>query len=185
VSCKFRIELAGNKLRREDDQGVEGYELVHEELVKASDLIGQTIGEVRQISHNLRPILLDDLGLNSALSSLVDQFSERTGIEVDYRFNVSTKMADEVETTIYRLTQEALTNVEKHASASLVTLVFREKQQQLAFECWDNGEGLKVNASSGIGIINMRERLALIGGDFSIESQKGKGTRIYAGFPIG
>ncbi|MCV2401722.1 cache domain-containing protein [Marinomonas sp. C2222] len=179
VSCKFRIELAGNKLRRETS-----HEVVQEELVKASDLIGQTISEVRQISHSLRPILLDDLGLNSALSALVDQFSERTNIQVNYCFDVRTKMADEIETTIYRLTQEALTNVEKHAFATLVTLTFEEEHQGLVFECKDNGTGMKMGASSGIGIINMRERLALIGGEFRIESQKGQGTRIYAVFPI-
>lgn len=179
VSCKFRIELAGNKLHRETS-----HDLVQEELVKASDLIGQTIGEVRQISHSLRPILLDDLGLNSALTALVDQFSERTNIQVDYCFDVRTKMADEIETTIYRLTQEALTNVEKHALATLVSLSFEEEPQGLVFECKDNGTGIKAGASSGIGIINMRERLALIGGEFRIESQKGQGTRIYAVFPI-
>ncbi|MFT2097984.1 cache domain-containing protein [Marinomonas sp. 2405UD66-6] len=179
VSCKFRIELAGNKLRRNDS-----HEIVQEELLKASDLISQTINEVRQISHNLRPTLLDDLGLDTAIRSLIDQFSERTEIDVDYRFEVTREMSDEVEISIYRLTQEALTNIEKHAEASSVRLVLRQKSQKIEFECRDNGKGISDNPEPGIGFINMRERLELIGGDFHIASQKGQGTWVYAAFPV-
>lgn len=179
VSCKFRIELAGKKLRRDDP-----HDVVQEELFKAGDLISQTINEVRQISHNLRPTLLDDLGLDTTIRSLIDQFSERTGIDVEYHFDADIKMADEFETSMYRLTQEALTNIEKHAEANIVSLSFIKKNQGVAFECRDDGKGISANPEPGIGFINMRERLELIGGDFSIESQKGKGTRIYATFPI-
>ncbi|ETX12485.1 histidine kinase [Marinomonas ushuaiensis DSM 15871] len=179
VSCKFRIELAGNKLRRNDD-----HEVVQEELLKASDLISQTINEVRQISHNLRPTLLDDLGLDTAIRSLIDQFSERTGINVEYHSDVTDEVADEVETSIYRLTQESLTNIEKHAEASVVSLILLQKNQKIEFECRDNGKGISDNPEPGIGFINMRERLELIGGDFHIASQKDQGTWVYAAFPI-
>ena len=179
VSCKFRIELAGNKLARNDS-----HEVVQEELLKASDLISQTINEVRQISHNLRPTLLDDLGLDTALRSLMNQFSERTGINVEYRSDVMDDVADEVEISIYRLTQEALTNIEKHAEASIVSLILLQKNQKIEFECRDNGKGLSDNPEPGIGFINMRERLELMGGDFHIASQKDQGTWIYAAFPI-
>ncbi|GAB3488021.1 cache domain-containing protein [Marinomonas epiphytica] len=181
VSCKFRIELAGNKLRRENSE-----ELVQAELVKASDLINQTIGEVRQISHNLRPTILDDLGLDAALRSLIDQFTERTTIQVDYHYQVAFEMADEVETTVYRLTQEALTNIEKHAKATQVILRYIQSNQELELTCHDNGIGLanSANSSPGIGFINMRERLELLGGEFNVSSTQGKGTRIYAAFPI-
>lgn len=179
VSCKFRIELAGNKLRRNDD-----HQVVQEELLKASDLISQTINEVRQISHNLRPTLLDDLGLDTAIRSLIDQFTERTGITVDYRFHIVDEVADEVEISIYRLTQETLTNIEKHAEASHVRLVLLKKAQKIEFECRDNGKGIAENPEPGIGFINMRERLELLGGDFHIASQKGQGTWVYAAFPV-
>jgi two-component system NarL family sensor kinase len=179
VSCKFRIELAGNKLKRENN-----IELVQDELLKASDLISLTINEVRQISHNLRPTLLDDLGLDSALRSLIDQFSERTGIKVEYRFQVTGEVADEVEISIYRLTQESLTNIEKHAEASVVKLILLKRNQKIEFECKDNGKGIVGNPEPGIGFINMRERLELIGGDFHIASQKDQGTWIYAAFPV-
>ncbi|WP_394180112.1 cache domain-containing protein [Marinomonas posidonica] len=181
VSCKFRIELAGNKLKREHDK-----DIVQQELVKASDVIGQTINEVRQISHNLRPTLLDDLGLDTALKALIDQFTERTGIEVEYHFQVPTKLPDEIEITLYRLTQESLTNIEKHAHATLIELQVWQSDRYIVFECLDNGRGFshKGELSSGIGLINMRERLELIGGDFILESQRGKGTKVHASLPL-
>lgn len=181
VSCKFRIELAENKLKRGHEK-----EVIHQELAKAGDLINQTISEVRQISHNLRPTLLDDLGLDTALKALIDQFMERTEIQVTYRFDVSTKLPDEIEITVYRLTQESLTNIEKHAQAKNISLQVLQSHRHVMFECFDDGKGIskKSDLFSGIGLINMRERLELIGGDFLIESQKDKGTRIYAILPI-
>ncbi|NLQ17448.1 histidine kinase [Marinomonas sp. M1K-6] len=181
VSCKFRIELAGSKLKR-------GYEkeVVYQELAKANEVMNQTISEIRQISHNLRPTLLDDLGLDTALSALVDQFMERTGIQVEYRFDVISTIPDEIEITLYRLTQESLTNIEKHASADNITLKVWQSYRHLVFKCADDGCGFsqKESVSSGIGLINMRERIELIGGDFSLESQRGKGTKIQAFLPL-
>ncbi|MCW4630833.1 cache domain-containing protein [Marinomonas rhodophyticola] len=181
VSCKFRIELAENKLKRDHEK-----EVIHQELAKAGDLINQTISEVRQISHNLRPTLLDDLGLDTALRTLVDQFMERTRIKVAYRFEVVSNIPDEIEITIYRLTQEALTNIEKHAQAKNITLHVWQSYRHIGFECLDDGCGFSQKSvlSSGIGLINMRERLELIGGDFTLESQRGKGTKVQALLPL-
>jgi two-component system, NarL family, sensor kinase len=181
VSCKFRIELAENKLKRDH-----GKEVIHQELAKASDLINQTISEVRQISHNLRPTLLDDLGLDTALQALIDQFMERTEIQVIYRFDVSSKLPDEIEITVYRLTQESLTNIEKHAQAKNISLQVLQSHRHVMFECVDDGDGFskKSELSSGIGLINMRERIELIGGDFMLESQRGKGTTVHALLPL-
>lgn len=181
VSCKFRIELAENKLKRGHEK-----EVIHQELAKAGDLINQTISEVRQISHNLRPTLLDDLGLDTALKALIDQFMERTEIQVTYRFDVSTKLPDEIEITVYRLTQESLTNIEKHAQAKNISLQVLQSHRHVMFECLDDGKGIskKSDLFSGIGLINMRERIELIGGDFMLESQRGKGTKVHALLPL-
>jgi two-component system NarL family sensor kinase len=181
VSCKFRIELAENKLKRGHEK-----EVIHQELAKAGDLINQTISEVRQISHNLRPTLLDDLGLDTALKALIDQFMERTEIQVTYRFDVSTKLPDEIEITVYRLTQESLTNIEKHAQAKNISLQVLQSHRHVMFECFDDGKGIskKSDLFSGIGLINMRERIELIGGDFMLESQRGKGTKVHALLPL-
>lgn len=181
VSCKFRIELAENKLKRDHEK-----DIIQQELYKAGDLINQTISEVRQISHNLRPTILDDLGLNTALNALIDQFTERTGIQVTYRFDVTSKLPDEIEITVYRLTQESLTNIEKHANAKQISLLVLQTSRNVMFECTDDGDGFssKTVLSSGIGLINMRERLELIGGDFMLESQRGKGTKVHALLPL-
>ncbi|MBR7887734.1 cache domain-containing protein [Marinomonas sp. A79] len=181
VSCKFRIELAEKKLKRELDK-----DIVEQELHKASDLINQTISEVRQISHNLRPTILDDLGLDTALMALIGQFTERTEIEINYRFDVSITLPDEIEITLYRLAQECLTNIEKHANASTISLQVMQSQRHVLFECADDGEGLSQKSTlySGIGLINMRERLELVGGEFELESQHGKGTKVHALLPL-
>ncbi|RNF52549.1 histidine kinase [Marinomonas hwangdonensis] len=181
VSCKFRVELASNKLKRDHDKAV-----IQQELAKADDLINHTIREVRQISHNLRPTLLDDLGLDTALNSLIDQFRERTELHVHYRFEVISDVPDEVEITLYRLTQESLMNIEKHANAKNISLNVWQSHRHLVFECSDDGDGFshKDALSSGIGLINMRERIELIGGDFTFESQLNKGTSIHALLPF-
>ena len=181
VSCKFRVELASNKLKRDHDKAV-----IQQELAKADDLINHTIREVRQISHNLRPTLLDDLGLDTALNSLIDQFRERTELHVNYHFDVISEVPDEVEITLYRLTQESLMNIEKHANAKNISLNVWQSHRHLVFECSDDGDGFshKDALSSGIGLINMRERIELIGGDFTFESQLNKGTSIHALLPF-
>lgn len=181
VSCKFRVELASNKLKRDHDKAV-----IQQELAKADDLINHTIREVRQISHNLRPTLLDDLGLDTALNSLIDQFRERTELHVNYRFDVISEVPDEVEITLYRLTQESLMNIEKHANAKNISLNVWQSHRHLIFECSDDGDGFshKDALFSGIGLINMRERIELIGGDFTFESQLNKGTSIHALLPF-
>ncbi len=181
VSCKFRVELACNKLKRDHDKAV-----IQQELAKADDLINHTIREVRQISHNLRPTLLDDLGLDTALNSLIDQFRERTELHVNYRFDVISEVPDEVEITLYRLTQESLMNIEKHANAKNISLNVWQSHRHLVFECSDDGDGFshKNALSSGIGLINMRERIELIGGDFTFESHLNKGTSIHALLPF-
>lgn len=181
VSCKFRVELASNKLKRDHDKAV-----IQQELAKADDLINHTIREVRQISHNLRPTLLDDLGLDTALNSLIDQFRERTELHVNYRFDVISEVPDEVEITLYRLTQESLMNIEKHANAKNISLNVWQSHRHLVFECSDDGDGFshKDALFSGIGLINMRERIELIGGDFTFESQLNKGTSIHALLPF-
>ncbi|WP_191600013.1 cache domain-containing protein [Marinomonas algicola] len=181
VSCKFRVELATNKLKRNHTTDV-----IEAELDKAEALINQTINEVRQISHNLRPTLLDDLGLDAAIKSLTSQFSERTGVDIIYTGKLINDLPDEIEITIYRLIQEALSNIEKHAQANKVTLTIWQDKAHIKLECLDNGKGFSQTAEllPGIGLINMRERLELIGGDFTLESRKGAGTKILAKLPL-
>ena len=177
VSCKFRIELACTKLLRDDDKTV-----VKEELIKAEGLINQTINDIRQVSHDLRPTVLDDLGLETGLKGLIDQFQERTRIKVKYSFKLMDELPDEIEITLYRFAQEALTNIEKHSQAKNVILQVWQSHQRVIFECLDDGRGCSHQStlSPGIGLINMRERIELVGGDFVFQSQKEKGTKVSA-----
>lgn len=181
VSLKFRIELALKKLENED-----GPHPSVAELNIAGKVLNDTIQEVRQISHNLRPILLDDLGLKPALRALKESFSERTGIEVILSYGLDDiEISDDVEITIYRLTQECLTNIEKHADANRVSITLRYHADEIHFEVADNGKGFNARAATrqGIGMVNMRERVEVMGGTFNVESQLGNGSHIMAAFP--
>ncbi|WP_409522401.1 cache domain-containing protein [Nitrincola sp. MINF-07-Sa-05] len=181
VSLKFRIELAVKKLEIDSLQHP-----ALSDLNIASKVLNQTIQEVRQISHNLRPVLLDDLGLKSALNGLLDQFSERTSIKVNLSFALDgLEVPDDIETTIYRLTQECLTNIEKHADANRVYIQLSSAGDQILFQVMDNGKGFNTRDSNhqGIGLVNMKERVEVIGGTFSLHSEEGHGSQISANLP--
>lgn len=181
VSSKFRVELVSSKLHK----GIQD-ESLEQDLAKAEAVIDQTIQEVRQISHNLRPTLLDDLGLEAALHGLLEQFSERTLIQTEYEFTPNlNRLAEEVEITLYRLAQECLSNIEKHADATKVSLHIHQQKDKLIFECHDNGCGFELEDSQdGIGLINMRERLELVEGEFELHSTLSQGTRVVASVPL-
>ncbi|MCP4598257.1 cache domain-containing protein [Neptuniibacter sp.] len=179
VSVKFRLELARDKLRKQDDSAVN-------DLEKGCDVLNMAIQEVRRVSHDLRPIQLDDLGLESALYSMTSDFSERTGIDANVRIELpEQRLPDDIEITLYRITQEALTNIEKHAEADNVGLRIWSRERFIWVEISDDGKGFVPDKQeSGIGLLNMRERTELISGRFSMRSKPGAGTRIRAGFAI-
>lgn len=181
VSLKLRIELAEKKLSQPDDQ-----HSAARDLDIASDILNDTIQEVRQISHNLRPVLLDDLGLEPALRALIDQFSEHTGIEIELDYGLDDlSVSDDVETTLYRITQESLNNIKKHAQATRASIRLGCSNDQIHFEVADNGQGFDVTTPhrQGIGLMNMRERVEVIGGMLNVYALHGHGTRITAWLP--
>ena len=179
VSVKFRLELARDKLTKQDNSAVN-------DLEKGCDVLNMAIQEVRRVSHDLRPIQLDDLGLETALHSMCKEFSERTDIRTNVRIKLpEQRLPDDVEITIYRLAQEALTNIEKHAEAQNVSLRIWQRERFIWVEISDDGKGfVPKQQESGIGLLNMRERTELISGHFSMRSKPGSGTRVRAGFAI-
>ncbi|MFY0677372.1 MAG: cache domain-containing protein [Neptuniibacter sp.] len=179
VSVKFRLELARDKLNKQDSSAVN-------DLEKGCDVLNMAIQEVRRVSHDLRPIQLDDLGLETALYSMCKEFSERTDISTNVRIKLpEQRLPDDVEITIYRLAQEALTNIEKHAEAQNVSLRIWQRERFIWVEITDDGKGfVPEQQESGIGLLNMRERTELISGHFSMRSKPGSGTRVRAGFAI-
>lgn len=179
VSVKFRLELALEKFNKQDETAVN-------DLEKGCDVLNMAIQEVRRVSHDLRPIQLDDLGLESALYSMCNDFSERTKIGMNVRIELpEQRIPDDVEITIYRIAQEALTNIEKYADAANVGLRIWKRERFIWVEISDDGKGfVPENQDSGLGLLNMRERTELISGHFSMRSRPGAGTRVRAGFAI-
>ena len=181
VSVKFRVELGINKIRKGDLSG-------SEDLVKGVEVLNQAIQEVRRISHDLRPSLLDDLGLASALKSLLDEYEARTGIIVVTDLQLPAKrLPDDIEITLYRVIQEALCNVEKHSGADEVKLKTWVQGDHIWVTLKDNGDGFDPHNlvhQPGIGLRNMHDRIELLSGEFILNSEKGVGTKLRVKLPL-
>jgi signal transduction histidine kinase len=151
-------------------------------------LVDRAINDVREMSQLLRPTVLDDFGLDPALRTLTESFSQRTGIKTQFESNVEgRRFRDIVETNLYRIVQEALTNVARHSKATAVTLALLTRKEQLQLTVHDNGEGLvigKKRAGSGLGLAGMETRARGLGGTLRMESAEGKGLTIEVTCPI-
>ncbi len=149
-------------------------------------LIDDAIANVRTLSQLLRPTILDDFGLDAGIRWLAGHFSERTGIDVDYRSQFDGRMADETETHLFRIVQEALTNVARHANASRVTIFLRAENGNIHLTLSDNGRGLAQASPehTGMGLTGMKARARSAGGDCTIFSTAGGGVTIDATAPL-
>ncbi|HEX9427306.1 MAG TPA: GAF domain-containing protein [Candidatus Polarisedimenticolia bacterium] len=150
-------------------------------------ILDTTIGETRRISMDLRPAMLDELGLLPALRWYVGNFASRTGIHVALRARgAEVRMRREIETLLYRFVQEALTNVARHARARRVQINLLSARGQMKAVVSDNGVGIgeRGNRTTGLGLLGMRERIERIGGELRIDSRQGGGTRLEASIPI-
>ncbi len=145
---------------------------------------------MRELSLNLRPAMLDDLGLLPALLWYMERYTARTGIQVAFGHEgLGERLPPDVETAAYRIVQEALTNVARHAGVRTVMVRLRHDQGALSVQVEDSGIGfepatvLAERASSGL--CGMRERAELLGGRLTVESTPGAGTRLWAHLPLG
>jgi signal transduction histidine kinase len=142
-------------------------------------LVKDAIDNVREVSQLLRPSILDDFGLDAALRWLADSFAERTGIRVDYKSGFSGRLAEETETQLFRIAQEALTNVARHSGASCVEMSFAQTDHTVSLTIADNGRGLAPSArTGGLGLIGMRARARAAHGTLRVESRPNKGVSI-------
>jgi signal transduction histidine kinase len=155
-------------------------------IEQALEQITTAVGDLRSLITELRPAALDELGITPALESLVARFERQTDLAValDVDLGDQPRFAPEVESTVYRLVQEALTNIAKHARAGQVTVRIRDRDDEIALEVRDDGAGFDPqHSSSGFGLIGMRERLALVNGTLRVESSPGAGTVLHASIP--
>jgi two-component system NarL family sensor kinase len=181
ASAKFSLETAAIKIKNNKDPD--------EDIDVAQKCIGQTLQDLRRISRDLHPAILDDHGLATALQSLAKSFSERTGIETAFNdILVRNLLPLDAKTSLYRVAQEAFTNIERHAVASLVEISLSVNSSWVVLAIKDNGKGFNVElfsrgrSAEGIGLRNMQERIAYHKGVFDITSNK-KGTRLVAKVP--
>jgi signal transduction histidine kinase len=150
-------------------------------------LIDTAIGEVRGIATRLRPGVLDTLGLVDALDWFVGDFERRTKLACVFRQGAVPKVDDRVATSMYRIAQEALTNVVRHSAASRVDVALRAEEGVLSLTVEDDGRGFapeELVESQGLGVVGMRERAELIGGRLDVSSSPGKGTLVRLDIPL-
>jgi signal transduction histidine kinase len=162
-----------------------GDERLQKGLTELRALTGATLEGVRRLAIDLRPPMLDDLGLEAALQSLVQDFSQRWPIKATFASSRLGRLPVEAELVLYRIVQEALSNVAKHANASTVLVRLTRRGQTLRLLVEDDGCGFDVEATkhsreSGLGLFGMEERLALVGGTLWVDSAVGGGTRVSA-----
>jgi signal transduction histidine kinase len=147
-------------------------------------LVENSISSVRELSQLLRPTILDDFGLDAGIRWLTDRFHERTGIEIGYRSEFEGRLPDETETHLFRIVQEALTNIARHSGAAKVEIHLRTDGHHVRLTIHDNGKGFERPRAGGMGLNGMRARARSAGGELELKSQPGSGVTIEVRAPL-
>lgn len=166
--------------------------IIREKLDETRSIVDQASDQIRELSLFLRPSMLDDLGLVPTVRWHLNRFRTRTNVKVKFEaIYLDERLDQDTDTVLYRVIQEALNNVAKHAGAKKVMVSLQRKENAIAAYIEDDGKGFDVNEAlgkeapvAGIGLIGMQERVALLDGSLTIESQKGHGTRISLEVPV-
>lgn len=178
TGLKLVLETTLHPATAEEQQGLD----------EALTLINDLMEQVRRLSIDLRPQMLDDLGLLIALDWHFKRYFKQTGIRVQFKHTpLEERLPTRLETAVYRIVQEALTNVARHARVKEVTVRLWTNPERVGIQIEDAGTGFDPFASSALrpstGVAGMKERAELLGGDFTLESQSGAGTRITVELP--
>ena len=182
----------GHRLQAIEEKLIEKDQAAWRDTLKAKAHLEKAIQEVRRISRNLRPSELDDLGLAPAVRSLCSEFGERTGVVVDLSIaKLPQSLPNDIELNLYRIIQEALGNIEKHSRATRVSLRLAREASQIHATISDNGRGFDLlspygrkSKPPGMGLVDMKERAALLGGSCQLRSVPGSGTEILVEMPL-
>jgi signal transduction histidine kinase len=153
-------------------------------------LLDQVEGQLRRLSHELRPTILDDLGLLPALEFLAEGVSKRAALPITVEGRRNGRLPSAIETILYRVVQEALTNVSKHAQATHASVQIQRQPGSILCSIRDDGVGfdvpvvMKKKGQRGLGLVGIRERVAVIGGTLQIHSEPGHGTEMLITVPL-
>jgi signal transduction histidine kinase len=156
-------------------------------LGQLRELAALTLADVRRIALDLRPAMLDDLGLEPAVERYARELQERYGLVVDVCIRLPSRLSRPQETVLYRVVQESLTNVVRHARAGVVSVVAHADDGRVELVVDDDGGGFEPGAlapSEQLGLLGMRERVELLGGALRIESSRGAGCRVHVRLPL-
>jgi signal transduction histidine kinase len=166
---------------------------VQDSIAKLETLAQDLMRDIHRLAWELRPSALDDLGLEMALRRYATEWSENAGVPVDFHSNGmdAQRLPLELETTLYRVTQEALTNIARHAAAKRVSLLLERHPHQVSLIVEDDGQGFEADSvirasatQKKLGLLGMQERIKLVGGAFTIESTPGAGATVFARLPL-
>jgi len=166
---------------------------LQQKITSAQRMVEKSVDIVHQFARDLRPMVLDDLGVVPALHSFMKGFTKQTGLHVHFKTFTSGRIAEldtDTRTVLYRIAQEALTNVARHAQASRVEVSLRKLPRGIGLAIKDNGKSFQVaqvlhaKVNTRLGLLGMRERVEMVGGHLRIESAPGHGTAIRAEIPF-
>jgi signal transduction histidine kinase len=169
-----------------------GEENIQESLVEIQQMIDHTMQELRRLTRALRPLYLEDLGLVAALEMLAQETGEISGIPVRfYQRGSESRLPDQAEIAIYRIVQEALSNITRHAQAESAAISLVYQPDEVLLTITDDGRGFEVSdnltefsTNGHFGLLGICERAELIGAKINIQSEKGKGSQLYIQLPL-
>jgi signal transduction histidine kinase len=177
------VHLSLDQVERDLDPGA------RDRLQMAKRYLDDVYQQLRNLSHELRPTILDDLGLLPAIEFLSEGLAHRTGLRVSAESGPGVRLSAPMETAIYRVIQEALVNIERHASAKSVKIQFRASGKLVRCLVMDDGVGFSPDGArprthgAGLGLLGMREKLQPLGGSLKVESAPGEGTKLVISVP--
>jgi len=185
AALKIQLKSIGSRLR-EDQRGLK------KACESTRQHVDHIVENVRRISHGLSPTILQDLGLSATLKWMIQDFTEQTHIKVSLDMaDIDNLFSEEAQIIIYRIFQEALTNIRNHSRATHVSVWIKKRKNDVSFMVEDNGRGFDMQEvearnwpKKGMGLITMEERARILGGPFERFSRKGQGTRVILTIPI-